>query len=144
MTTRQRGFSVPAAPAHVPLPKSCSARSEQPGAPNLHAPGSCKSETVTTGGQDKDFCGRIRSVALAGFEIVRERSTFLHSCDWYMENVSISQELFSWRKLSKYYFKQTLSFKGLNQTYFSVCVVFKRPECEPEPSKCCESGKART
>lgn len=83
----------------------------------------------------------VRLVALSEFEIVREISTFLHSCDWYMENVSISQELLSWRKLSKYYFKQTVSFKGLKQTYFIMYVVFERPECEPEPSNAVNQGR---
>lgn len=93
-------------------------------------------------GQDKGFGGRVRSVALPGFEIAGERSTFLHSCDWYMENVSASRELLSWRKLSKYYFKQTVLFEGL-YLFHHECVVSKGPDHEPEPCNRCELGKAR-
>lgn len=152
MTTRQRGLlsdsgSSTRAWTHTPGTLQCPRQSpghQVLGSPYLRTAGSRTSETVTAWGQDKGFGGRVRSVALAGLEIVGERNTFLHSCDWYVENVSTSQELLSCRKPSKYYFQQTVSFKGLYQTYFIMCVVSEGPDCEPEPSKRCESGKGRT
>lgn len=59
-----------------------SARGEQPSSPNHLRAGRHGSEAAVDLGQDKGFGGTVRSVLLAGFEVVGARSTFLHFFDW--------------------------------------------------------------
>lgn len=148
---------MPTAPGdvHVPThPGPCSAHAEILGIRSMAWPGASSpalptcaqlghaNETVTAWGQDKGFGGRVRSVALAGLETAGERSTFLHASDWYMENVSTSHKQLSWRKLSKYYFKQTLLFKGLFQTCFIMHVWFPKGQTvSPSPPNAVNQGR---
>lgn len=128
-----------AAPAQllVPtLPAPCSAHTRAGGIRSSDGPGGSSpalppahtwaiwQQDCCCWGQEKGVGERVRSVALAGSTTLGERGTFLGSCDWHMENVCTSQELLSWRKLSKYYFKQTVLFKGLYQTYFFMSLWF--------------------